>query len=74
MQDEQANRDPLSQKRHAKDRAKVAEPCGFTEGVFGISQNIRDLNGFAFKQDAPDYTAASRCKRLSFKCSAYSGV
>jgi hypothetical protein len=65
VQDEQTYWNPLSQKRHAEDCPIVAESCGFKESVFRISKNIWNLNGFAMQQDAPDYTTAPRCKRLS---------
>src|SRR5262249_54030908 len=47
LQDEHTNRDPLSQKRHAQECAKVADSCEFTELEFRISKNVRNLNGYA---------------------------
>ena len=66
LQDKHANWNPLTKKWHAEDCAKVAESCEFTEGVFRISKNIRNLNGFALQQNSADYTAASRCKYRIF--------
>src|SRR5262249_51356216 len=60
VQEKNANRDPLSQKRHAEDRAKIADTCNFTLLVFRIGKNIRNLNGFALEQDSAGYTAAPR--------------
>ena len=56
VEHKQADGNPLTQKRHAEDCSKVAKFCDFTNGVFRISKNIRNLNGFARQQDAPDYT------------------
>ena len=62
VQDKQANWNPLAKKRHPEDCAIVAESCDLTEGVFRISENIWNLNGFALQQNSADYAAASRCK------------
>ena len=75
VQDKQANSNCLTKKRHPEDCAKVAESCDFTEGVFRISENIRNLNGFALQQNAPDYTARVPVQTSeSSGCSSYSGV
>ena len=47
LQDEHANRHPLSQKRYAEDGTKITEFCEFTVPVFRIRKNIRNVNGFA---------------------------
>src|SRR6516164_5525230 len=64
MKDQQTYWNPLAQKWHAEDCAIIAESRGFKEGVFRVSKNIRDLNGFSLLQDAADHTAATGCKRL----------
>src|ERR1700722_7287806 len=61
MQEEQANGNPLPQKRHAKDCTKIPESCRFTEGIFRISEHICNLNRFALQQNSAAYTAASWC-------------
>jgi len=65
VHDEQTNGDLLSQERHPEDCPIAAYSREVTEGVFGISKNIGNLNGFALQQDPPDDTAASWRIRLS---------
>src|SRR5262249_44775545 len=62
---EHADGNPIAQERHSKDCAIAAYSCEITEGVFGISKNIGNLNGFTLQQDAPDDAAASWRIRLS---------
>src|SRR5262249_25915422 len=61
VQNEHANWRPITQKRHAQNRAKVAECCQFT-GIFRVSKHIRDLNGFALQQNSGHHATASRRK------------
>ena len=49
-----AKRRSFSQERDAKNRAKSATLPGLIR-VFGIGQNVEDMNDFALKQDAPGY-------------------
>src|SRR5580704_652647 len=48
LQEEYANRSPLSQKRYAQACAKVAESCELKVDIFRIIKDIRNLHGFAF--------------------------
>jgi hypothetical protein len=67
MEHKQATCNPLTKKRHPKNCAKVTKFSDFTKGVFRISKNIRNVNGFALQQDAPNYTTTSRGKRLGLQ-------
>src|SRR5262249_41536839 len=67
MEHKQAGDNALTKKWHTEDCSKVTKASNFTKGVFRISKNIRNLNGFALQQDTPNYTTTSRSKYLGLQ-------
>jgi hypothetical protein len=55
--DNSADRMALAQQRYAEDRAIPDLLLCFLKSIFGISQDISDLNRFAFEYRSPDNTA-----------------
>src|SRR6202035_2592533 len=56
----------FAQKRDAEMRAISTPLLDFAKTVFGIGQNIRNLNGLAFHQDTSRHRSASNVKRHAF--------
>src|SRR5262249_38683521 len=55
----------LSQQRHHQDCAKAAQSRDFMDGVFRVSKNIVNVNGFALQDCSPDSRPSFRPKGLS---------
>ncbi len=51
--DEDADRHPFAQERHAEIRPIVAEALIFARGVVRVGEHVGNLDGFAFERDAP---------------------
>ena len=67
-----ADRRSFAQERDAKKRPRCANPAEFGIRVFGIGQNVEDMNDFAFKQDAPGYRSTVDRSWVTATSSAYS--
>src|SRR6516165_10661637 len=72
-QDDSADRMALAQQRYAEDRAIPDLLLRFPKSIFGISQDIGDLNRFAFEYRSPDNAAPSRFERNAHTCFPMSG-
>src|SRR6516164_10964986 len=62
-QDDSANRMVFAQERYAEDCAKPDLLLHFPISIFRISQDIGDLDRFAFEYRSPDNAAPSRFER-----------
>src|SRR6516165_10266124 len=71
--DNGADRMALAQQRYAEDRAIPDLLLCFLKSIFGISQDIGDLNRFAFEYRSPDNAAPSRFERNAHTCFPMSG-
>ena len=57
-QDQDADRGALAQHRDGKNRAVIAQPLPFHQGVFWISLHVGDMNQSTFEQCAPGRRAS----------------
>ena len=48
-----------TEQRHTEQAAELTSALRFAESILGICEHIRDLNGLAFLQNAPDEAASS---------------
>jgi len=51
----------LTQERDAEDRPIVASALCLVKGIFGVSQNVRDLHWLPFDQDPTTVPRAAAC-------------
>src|SRR6516164_1175818 len=72
-QDDSANRMVFAQRRYAEDRAKPDLLLHFPISIFPISQDIGDLDRFAFEYCSPDNAAPSCFERNAQTCFSMSG-
>src|SRR6516225_9915542 len=63
----------FAQQRYAKDGAKPDLLLHFPISIFRISQDIGDLDRFAFEYRSPDIAAPSRFERNAHTCFPMSG-
>src|SRR6516164_285850 len=72
-QDDSTDRMVFAQQRYAEDRAKPDLLLHFPISIFRISQDIGDLDRFAFEYRSPDNAAPSRFERNAHTCLSMSG-
>src|SRR6516165_7710495 len=63
----------FAQQRHAEDSAITDLLLHFPKSIFGISQDIGDLNRFALEHRPPDNATPSRFERNAHTCFPMSG-
>ena len=67
--DEDADRLPLAQERHAENRAVVAEALIFARGILGVRENIGDMDGSPVARDSRRGAMAARRERMRARIS-----